>query len=291
MFRIVSKIKNFSKRQFEFLRYEPSIIVYKIKFRQKLLMIRKSASLLSQQEPQISDLLTKGYTKIDFDTTDVDIVRKVAKRYCKLIKHKTFVQQPDERLNTKAFGKFLYNFKGSCKQFFPELPYLIEKNMGNLLRAYFGAEYRITTIRMTRKRYLPLDSAVKEVYSNYWHFDFRRSETSWLMVTLCLNDHTDQESFQFFDLKTSATALKNGLHGRYPGNALPEALKTESIITTGGPLGSCYVSNSADMLHRAGDVGPEKDRYVAFIFVGSDVPWPTDNGFQRETPQTIPSDM
>ena len=249
------------------------------KMHEKLL---EQAKPVGKPDSTAQRLLTIGYSKVEIVPEDIELIKEMGKRFNYYIEEKKWYQRPlPNRPDTDGLGKYLFNFdKKRWKHYFPEIPYIIERNLGIMLRSYFGANFEIFNISLARKRYLPPDDKLKEPFSNFWHFDWRRRDGSWLLALLHLNDHTHEESYHTFDLPTSFECLKKNLHGRYPPRGLPDELKDKQIVTTGGPAGSCYVANPADMLHRGGDPGPDKDRDVAFVFIGADVPWPTNNGLK-----------
>jgi len=289
MLELIRKIIRGIIRIFNFLLYclsDPMLL--RTYFEYKHIKKKNYIAEFSNINPLSQEILTHGYCKVDLLMEDINLVKQMGNRFNKLLKHKKYVMKPDPaRLNTLTYGKYLFNFQGVFRLYFPEIPYIIEHGAGDILRAYFKADYEIISIEISKKKYVSHDSTIKEVFSNFWHFDWRRRETSWLLVVLHLNDHTDEEAFQTFDLSTSNEALKNNMHGRFPNNRLPVGLKDKPIIRTGGPAGSCYLANAADMLHRAGDLRPGKDRDVMFVFVGANVPWPTNDGFINETDKTI----
>ena len=291
MSKLTSTLKHFSSQLPNFAAYslqEPSL------FWQCLKYAKKSYRSVNEinGKAQADQLKSRGVVQAQIAEEDVPLAKKMGKRFSNLIKSEKYYQPSDpNRANTKAFGKYIFSFKGDWRLYFPEIFYIVEHNLGGLLRSYFGKDYFIMSAEIRRTRYLPPDSPIKDAYSNFWHFDWRRNDHAWLLMTLHLNDHVHKESFHTFELDVSHEALRNKLHGRYPAQGLPEALKNKKYLTTGGPVGTCYLANVADLLHRAGDPGPEKDRDVIFVFLGSHVPWFNDIGFKNQTPYQIESDQ
>lgn len=237
-------------------------------------------------------VLSNGFVKANVKDEDVQLIKKMGNRFNKLLKNEKFYIPSDpKRANTKAFGKYIFSFKGDWKLYFPEVKKIVENSMGDLFRSYFGTDYEVFGVEMRRNKYLPPDFSSKDAYSNFWHFDWRRRETSWLLMTFHLNDHLDCESFHALDLEISTKALKKNLHGRYAADSLPFELKDAQVIRTGGVAGSSYIANVADILHRAGDPKEGKDRDVAFVFVGVNVPWSTKNGYIKSTPHVTATDQ
>ena len=284
-------VKAFESRKV-FLQYalrDPLLIMKNAYYKGKwIVKHNKQKHVISPTNTIAQKILLEGVMKIEMDAEGLKLIGDIGKRFSKLIGDEKFIQKPDpERINTLSYGKVLFVFNGSWRRFYPEIPYLVEKNMGDILRSYFGKDYEIIAVEMAKKKYLPKDFFMKDAFSNFWHFDFRRQDTSWLLILLNLNDHSEEEAFHTFDLQTSAEALKKGLYGRYSPEDLPEELKDKRVIVGSGPAGTCHIANAADMLHRSGDISLGKDRDVAFIFVTADVHWPTVNGFKDSPLQTI----
>jgi len=286
MSAFINKVFTAICRRIDYLIYaltnEPSLLWKNIALRKT----RRRHGLDNHNE-KAQQILSEGFIKMEVDPKDIAFFKRMDERFNKVIIKKQFIEQPDpQRPNSKYFGKYLFNFIGNWKIFFPEIRYIIENNAGDILRSYFGKEYNLFGVSIAKKKYVPPELADRDVFSNYWHFDFRRSDTSWLLVVMHLNEHTEAEAFQTFDLKTSLGAVERKQFGRFLNSELPEELKDSPVIKTGGPAGTCYIVNVADLLHRGGDPGPDKDRDVIFAFVGADVPWPANKGF-KAPPQPL----
>jgi hypothetical protein len=269
---------------------EPSIFAHQIRSQR---ILRRQPVPARTAHPGAADIRQRGLTKVDLAPDDVRLVEQMGRRFERLLASGKFHRKPDPaRSNTKAFGKYLYYFNRGWQDWFPEISLVVESGMGDLLRAFFGRDYSIMGVEVARKCFIDDDSPIRDAYSNFWHFDWRRRDKAWLLVILNLNDQFDDEAFQTFDLQTSASALKNGQHGRYPNDELPEELRRSTINCAGGPAGTCHIAMAADMLHRSGDARPNKNRDVMFVFVEADAPWPDQIGFHSasETKQ-IASDQ
>jgi hypothetical protein len=272
------------KRKFEFaitVVKEPKLILYRYKMHKLLSLKAKLTAIKSFETKNIEQ---HGLTKITLSEQNLRLVKKTATRFSRLLDTGRFHHLPDpERSNTVAFGSYLYYFNRGWSDWFPEITVIVEEGMGDTLRGYFGQDYRIKTAQIARKKYIDENCPIDDPYSNFWHFDWRRMDESWLLIVINLSEQKDGEAFHTLDLKASATALKEGYHGRYAPDGLPKALKNEKIYCAGGPIGTCYIANVADMLHRAGDPLPGKNCDVIFVFVGAETPWPNTIGFKNSS--------
>jgi hypothetical protein len=270
------------RRKIEFattLAREPQLLYYW--YRTRKVSSRASVSNTTHTTA-INNLIENGLTRIILSNKNIHLAEKMSARFSRLLDTGRFHHSPDpERSNTVAFGSYLYYFNRGWSDWFPEITSVVEESFGNTLRGYFGQDYSIKTTQIVRKKHIDENCPIDDPYSNFWHFDWRRSDKSWLLIVVNLSEQKDGEAFHTLNLTASATALKKGYHGRYPPDGLPEALKHEKIYCAGGPTGTCYIVNTADMLHRAGDPLPGKNCDVIFIFVGADIPWPNTTGFRN----------
>ena len=278
---MVLKLISSIKRKFEFaitVAKEPKLILYRYKMHKLLARKAKSTAIKSVETKNIEQ---HGLTKITLSEQNLKLVKKIAARFSRLLDTGRFHHLPDpERSNTVAFGSYLYYFNRGWSDWFPEITSVIEESLGDTLRGYFGQDYSIKTTQIVRKKHIDENCPIDDPYSNFWHFDWRRSDKSWLLIVVNLSEQKDGDAFHTFNLTASATALKKSCHGRYQPDGLPEALKHVKIYGAGGPPGTCYIVNTADMLHRAGDPLPGKNCDVIFVFVGADIPWPNTTGFR-----------
>ena len=269
------------KRKIEFaatLAKEPQLIYYRYQARK---MSSRIINLNGLRGSETNNLLKNGVSQVILSEKNLGLTKKMAARFDRLLDTGRFHHLPDpERSNTVAFGSYLYYFNRGWSDWFPEITVVVEENLGDTLRGYFGQGYKIKTVQLARKKHIDENCPIDDPYSNFWHFDWRKTDKSWLLIVINLSEQKDNEAFHTLDLATSAMALKEGYHGRYQPDGLPGALKTGKIYCAGGPPGTCYIANSADMLHRAGDPLPGKNCDVVFVFVGADVPWPNTTGFQ-----------
>ena len=85
--------------------------------------------------------------------------------------------------------------------FFPESKNIIfNSSLFPVLNSILGKNFFITDSLYTSKNYQSNKSS--EVFSSFWHFDWRRHNKKWLRVMLYLSDQEKQESLQCFDKKT-----------------------------------------------------------------------------------------
>lgn len=152
------------------------------------------------------------------------------------------------------------------KILFPELKEIINDEMNRTLNSILG-EYEITSVLWQRNFNIPA-SIKDEAFSNFWHFDFRRTKKKWTRVMIYLNNQDELESLHWFKKEDSLTAIKNKNFGRYSPDNLPKYLDNLHK-TSPGPLGTIKLVNTADILHRAGMPLPGKFRDVVFVILQS----------------------
>ena len=82
--------------------------------------------------------------------------------------------------------------------FFPEVNYLINNTeICLLLNLILGDKFKIIDRIYTSKNFQK--SKKSEVFSNFWHFDWRRIDNQWLRVMIYLSDQNNLECLQYFD--------------------------------------------------------------------------------------------
>ena len=83
-----------------------------------------------------------------------------------------FYLLPEKNEASRAFGSYLFTFQRGWPDWFPEISQVIEDDLGDDLRGYFGKDYELFSTEFARKKFVA-GPYHQEAYSNYWHFDWR----------------------------------------------------------------------------------------------------------------------
>ncbi len=225
---------------------------------------------------RIDDFNKNGFCKFLLDNQSIDTFNLWNKRFKFLqsFQNKKFFS---DIIVNKSNVYFYARSKLLMLLFFPESRNIIyNSSLYPVLKSILGNSFSITDNLYTSKNYQSNKS--NEVFSSFWHFDWRRHEKKWLRVMLYLSDQEKQESLQCFDKKTSFYALKNKYFGRYEHSKLPDDLK-DKYHSIDGKKGTAIIVNTADILHRAGDPVENKSRLTFFILLNSEKGWGDNNNF------------
>ena len=245
----------------------PSIIVFFIKSNFSNLFKKK---YLNENSKLIKEYSELGFTTFELSKKEI----KDLNLYKKII-NKLFIINKFLIKNIIIDKKFFYYTDTETVRhqlFFPSIEKILKKNLNGLFENILGKEYYITSFLWQRNMNFPEDFS-KELYSNYWHYDFKRQEKRWCRAMIYLTDQEDRESIHLFDLKTSKKAFENELYGRYSEKKLPELIKNEKFISSPGSKGTIKIINTADLLHRAGHLSQGKVRDVFFVILQSKENW------------------
>jgi len=239
------------------------ILIFKNFFKINNIKNKKNNNLMNQFN-------SKGFTSIQLEKNDL----KYLIFYKKIINKIIFLNKlffKDIIIDKKYF---LYTNNEYVKHqlFFPNLEIILKKEMNHLFENILESEYSIISFLWQRNKYFP-DNYTEELYSNYWHYDFKRQSKRWCRLMIYLTAQEDQESIHLFDLETSKYAMDNQLYGRYPENELPHEIKNKKVYSSPGDVGTIKIINTADLLHRAGHLPKGKVRDVFFVILQSKYDW------------------
>jgi len=237
------------------------IILFKKNFKKNLKIQNKS--LIKEYE-------NKGFTSIELSKKDLKYIFFYKKIISKIIFLNKFLFK--NILIDKKYYFYTNNDIIKHQLFFPNIENILKENLNQLLEDILGKDFKIVSFLWQRNMFFP-DSYSEELYSNFWHYDFKRMPNRWCRVMIYLTKQGEAESIQLFDLKTSKFALKNKLYGRYPQNKLPDLIKNKKYYSSPGLEGTVKIINTADLLHRAGHLPKGKIRDVFFIIMQSKLKW------------------
>ena len=231
-----------------------------------------------QNNNLIKEFNNKGFTSIQLGKKDLKYLLFYKKIINKIIFLNKFIFK-DIIIDKKYF---LYTNSTYIKHqlFFPSFETILKQEMSHLLESILESQYSITSFLWQRNKNFP-DNYTGELYSNYWHYDFKSDPKRWCRLMIYLTEQDEQESIHLFDLETSKYAMDNQLYGRYPENELPYVIKNKKIYTSPGDVGTIKIINTANLLHRAGHLPKGKVRDVFFVILKSKYDWKEKPKFLR----------
>ena len=251
-------------------------LIFKLMFRGFIFFSKTNLTNKKITKEKIEDFNENGFCKFTLDNKSIQIFDLWNKRFNflqSLQKNKFFadivVNNSDVYFYTRSSLLMLL--------FFPESKNILyNSQIFPIIDSILGKNFSVNDNLYTSKNYQSNKS--NEVFSSFWHFDFRRHKNKWIRVMLYLSDQEKQESLQCFDKKTSKYALDNKFYGRYEHEKLPVELK-DKFFSIDGKKGTAVIVNTADNLHRAGDPIENKSRLTFFILLQSKKEWEDNNNF------------
>lgn len=244
--------------------------------------IYNNASKLNNFNKLTEDFNKEGICSFDLDDNYIKILDKWNNRFAFIKKiNNNFLFK--NIINNKDNIYFHTDSRLITYFFFPEVDILINNGpIEALLTSILGSKYKIIDRIYTSKNYQ--EDKTKELFSNFWHFDWRRIDHQWLRVMIYLNDQSSDECLQYFDKEISRKAIKEKVYNRIKNDDLPPFLKNISKNAK-GKKGKVLIVNTADLLHRAGDPILNKSRKTFFIQIKSNKEW-EDEGFLKSPAQS-----
>ncbi len=245
----------------------PTIVIFFIQSINDKIFRKKYINNNSKLINEYSEL---GFTSLVLSKKDI----KHINLYKKIIKKLIFINKYFVKniIIDKEFYYYTNTEIVRHKIFFPSIQSILKKNLDGLLENILGKDYFISSFLWQRNMHFPEDFS-RELYSNYWHYDFKRQEKRWCRAMIYLTDQQEKESIHLFNLETSKKAFANELYGRYSEKKLPELIKNEKFIPSPGAKGTIKIINTADLLHRAGHLETGKVRDVFFVILQSKENW------------------
>ena len=236
----------------------------------KLFNIRSISLISFDNSKLINEYSEDGFTSIKLSNSELNYLSL----YNKVIRKMIFLNRFFFKRIFIDKKYYLYTNSNIVKHqlFFPNIENILKKRLNNLFEDILGKNYYITSFLWQRNMHFP-ENYSEELYSNFWHYDFKRQPNRWCRVMVYLNDQEEKESIHLFKLNTSKNAMKNELYGRYSEENLPELIKNEKYLSSPGPKGTIKIINTADLLHRAGHLKKGKTRDVFFIIMQSKYKW------------------
>jgi hypothetical protein len=160
----------------------------------------------------------------------------------------------------------------------PALRHLLDKEIRDLLEAYYGTHVGVTSVSVWRNRAVPGYDGKGEVYSNFWHCDDYLTSRVKLFVNL--SDVTRETgAFRLIPVSSTKQIMRSGYLTRYwaLGRARTLLEDTSRVVYAEGPVGSAILANTQRCLHAASIPRPGSLRdIVEFKFDPSSRPLAAD---------------
>lgn len=135
----------------------------------------------------------------------------------------------------------------------PALAELLTDDVATVVRAWYGTEFRVTTVRMWRIAHIPEAASGEHHYGNLWHVDGHRLDILKLFVQVTPGVDEQGSAFRLLPRRETRRAFHLGFRDQAdPGSAI-RRLFDERIELFDGPPGSAMFVDTDRCLHRAGN--------------------------------------
>lgn len=180
------------------------------------------------------------------------------------------INRPDFSFDKKPRGMPGVSYGIICAhKTMPNLQLLINDTICSAIQAYYRTHFKVLHVHAWRNYYFdPEEVGNKEVYSNFWHFDYRSTDVMKLFVNLS-DVREDNGPFHIVPRDRSRQVLMHSYIDRHhygmPVNVLESIAKP---LKTTGSKGTALLCNTQRCLHRA-DI-PAKGKFrdiVQFQFI------------------------
>lgn len=177
-----------------------------------------------------------------------ELDKKISKYIPKKRKNNIYILPNDKLLNEKEL-----------------ISSLIEKKVSDLLEAYYGGGYKISSASF-RYTFFPGYKKETEQYSDYWHFDSSPSST--LSVFVLLSNTTDKDGpMEILNFENSKKIVRMGYTSRRKKEFWNLINKNPKVEKFTGAKGSILISKVSSCLHRATFPNPGKSRKMLVISI------------------------
>ena len=169
----------------------------------------------------------------------------------------------------------------------PRLREFLTPELAAIVRAWYGTEFRIASVRLWRIAHVPPTEQAFNQYGNLWHVDGHAVDAlkMFVQVTPCAEaDAAHGAALRLVSRRHTRLALLRGYVDQR--RILPSATRflEKRVIMFDGPPGSVLFANTNRCLHRAGNPPPGVTRAMAqFYFLPSASP-PPDGDYFADVP-------
>ena len=243
------------------------------------------------QNSKILEFCEKGYTLLD-NTHSPEILTIIAKQIQKMMEDDRFSiirTQDDNQIYSRMLNR--------CTKLIPEIKELVNDDIIEIMREYYGDKFKIKDISVWRNYHIPEKILHnKEIYSSYWHND---DQADWYgnndedlkptKIFISIMNITEKNGPLHIQSKErSKDLLEMGFQSRYEYKLSKDVVEDPSHITKHiGHPGTTIWANTRRCLHRAGNPDENKIRDTIQInFIKSDTPF-DDNWIERIEDSTV----
>lgn len=162
----------------------------------------------------------------------------------------------------------------------PRLRELLTPELASIVRAWYGTEFRISSIRLWRISHVPPDEGGFHHYGNQWHLDGHPLDVMKMFVQVSESAGTDGSALQFLSRPSTRGAFRRGYVDHH--RILPTAQRfiEERKALFDDPSGDVAFLDTNRCLHRAGNPPPGGTRgMIQFMFLPAPTPPPDGDYF------------
>jgi len=153
----------------------------------------------------------------------------------------------------------------------PALREVLTPELAATVRAWFGSEFRIDSVRMWRITHVPPEEQNRYHYGNLWHVDGHPLDTLKLFVQISADAAATGSAFRLLSRADTRRAFRGGYLDPYHVLGAARRLVNENAVFFDGPPGEVMFVDTDVCLHRAGIPAPGQQRaMVQLIFKPAD---------------------
>jgi hypothetical protein len=229
-----------------------------------------------RNEPFAAKLRQQGYLRLDPGYPDELIA--------KLQEGAAFADQPGASVamggRIKESVRYIVDPLGKV----PALRELLTPEVAATVRAWFGSEFRIDSVRMWRIAHVPPEEQNRYHYGNLWHVDGHTLDTLKMFVQISADAAATGSAFRLLSRADTRRAFRRGYLDPHHVLGAARRLVDENAIYFDGPPGEVMFVDTDICLHRAGipAVG-QRRAMVQLIFKPADQP-PADGDYFAQIP-------
>ena len=225
-------------------------------------LLKNNQFNVKSHDPVIQQFRTNGYMKLNFNY-DKSLIDKIRTKYEKMIE--------DDRF---SFGSGQHDGKYHKRQIIDahlnilELSALITDDVIEIVKQYYGSNFQVVRIDLWRTYHISQEIMDKDLISNRWHCDNRKTDRLKLFINMAKVTENDGP-FHLQSIPRTKDLMKLNFGHREDYGVPMEVIEDPKyVVKFIGPPGSAVFANTTTCLHRAGNPQTTRD-IIQFLFRSS----------------------
>lgn len=228
-------------------------------------LMKNSNSNLKSTKPIIEQFRSQGFLNMGLNY-DQSLIEKIKTKYDQMIEDDNF-----------SFASGQYDGKTFKRQIIepqlniPEVSSILTDSMINILEEYYGGHFQVVRIDLWRTYNIPSELEDKDIISNRWHCDNRKTDRLKLFVNLSNVSEMDGPLHLQSIPRTKEIMKMKFKHREDYGMPIEIMEDPKHVVKCTGPAGSTFFANTTTCFHKAGNPQNARDM-LQFLFKASKEP-------------------